>query len=155
MILYLGTSSLIKLYLSEPHSELIRYWANVAEMLATCKIAFTEIMSAVDQRFKNGDLPKKDYDIFLKQFSEDWDHFVKLDFDDIEAASLVKKYGLTRFGAVHLSSANLIKKEHQKLLPSLKKSYGDQGELSLFFASSDEILRKAAAAEGLTVLPLG
>jgi uncharacterized protein len=155
MILYLGTTSLVKLYLDEPHSDTIRDWAMIAEMLATCRSAFTEVMSAIDQRLRNNDLSKKDYDMFVKHFSEDWAHFVKVDFNDTEAGAFVKKYGLTRFGAIHLSAAKLIKEEHGKLIPSLRKLYKEQNEISLFFASSDETLCRAATAEGLKVLPLG
>lgn len=155
MILYLGTSSLVKLYVDEPYSDVIRDWAKVAEMLATCRIAFTEVMSAVDLRFKNNDMSKKDYYIFIKQFSQDWAHFVKVDFNDVEAGTFINKYGLTRFGAIQLSSAKLIKEERRKLLPLFKTTYKDQGDISLFFSSSDLALCKAAHAEGLKVLPLG
>jgi len=155
VILYLGTSSLVKLYFDEPQSDMVRSWSQVAEMVATCKIAFTEVMSAIDLRLRNSELSRKDYDRFVKQFSWDWAHFVKVDFDDVEAGAFVKKYGLTRFGAIHLSSANLIKKEQYKLLELVKRGGRDQDEISLFFASSDEALCKAAKAEGLRVLPLG
>ena len=155
MILYLGASSLIKLYFNEPYADFIRDWAKVAEMLATCRIALTEVISAIDLRLRNNDLSKRDYDMFIKQFSEDWAHFVKVDFNDVEAGTLIKKYGLTRFGAIHLSSAKLIKEEQRKLLPLFKKTYGNQNGVSFFFASADDPLNKAAAAEGLKVLPLG
>ena len=155
MILYLGTSSLVKLYVDEPYSDVIRDWAKVAEMLATCRIAFTEVMSAVDLRFKNNDISKKDHDMFIKQFSQDWAHFVKVDFNDVEAGTFINKYGLTRFGAIQLSSAKLIKEEQRKLLPVFKTTHKDQSDISLFFSSSDLSLCKAAHAEGLKVLPLG
>jgi|GEM_PF-558704 predicted nucleic acid-binding protein len=155
MILYLGTSSLVKLYLDEPYSDVIRDWAKVAEMLATCKIAFTEVMSAIDKRLRNNDMSKKDYDMFIRQFSEDWAHFVKVDFDDVEAGTFVNKYDLSRFGAIHLSSAKLINEEQRKLLPLFKAAYKDQSDISLFFSSSDVALCKAAHSEGLKVLPLG
>jgi uncharacterized protein len=155
MILYLGTSSLVKLYVDEPYSDVIRDWAKVAEMLATCRIAFTEVMSAIDLRFKNNDISKKDYDMFIKQFSQDWAHFVKVDFDDVEAGTFINKYGLTRFGAIQLSSAKLVKNEQHKLSALFKTTYKDQSDISLFFSSSDLALCKAAHAEGLRVLPLG
>ena len=154
MILYLGTSSLVKLYIEEAHSSTIRDWAKVAEMLATCRIAFTEVMSALDVRLKNNDLSKKDYDSIIKHFSHDWDHFVKVDFNDVEAGTFINKYGLTRFGAIQLSSAKLIKEEQRKLMPLFKTLYKDQSDISLFFSSSDLALCKAAHAEGLRVLPL-
>ena len=155
MILYLGTSSLVKLYVNEPYSDVIRSWAKIAEMLATCRIAFTEVMSALDLRFRNNDLSKKDYDTIIKHFSHDWDHFVKVDFNDVEAGTFINKYGLTRFGAIQLSSAKLIKEEQRKLMPMFKEMYKDQSDISLLFSSSDLALCKAAHAEGLRVLPLG
>lgn len=155
MILYLGTSSLVKLYLDEPHSDIIREWAKAAEMLATCRIAFTEVISALDQRLRSNDISKKDYDMFIKQFSQDWAHFVKVDFNDVEAGTFVNKYGLTRFGAIHLSSAKIIKEQQRKLLPPFKLFYKYQSDISLFFSSSDKALCNAAHTEGLRVLPLG
>lgn len=155
MILYLGTSSLVKLYFDEPHSSVIRDWAKVAEMLATSRIAFTEVMSAIDLRFKNNDISEKDCNMFIKQFSQDWTHFVKVDFNDVEAGTFINKYGLTRFAAIHLSSAKLIKEEQRKLLPLFKATYKDQSDISLFFSATDATLCKAASAEGLRVLPLG
>ena len=74
-----------------------------------------EVMSALDIRFRKGDLSKDDYDLVVERFSEDWKDFAKVDFDDLEAGNLVKKYGLTRFGAIHLSAAKLILREHEKL----------------------------------------
>lgn len=155
MILYLGTSSLVKLYIDEEYSDVIRSWAKIAEMLATCRIAYTEVMSSLDLRLRDNDLSKKDYETIIRHFSRDWDHFVKVDFNDVEAGTFVNKYGLTRFGAIQLSSAKLIKEEQRKLMPMFKTSDKDQSDISLLFSSTDLALCKAAHAEGLRVLPLG
>jgi len=139
MILYLGTSSLVKLFCDEePYSDLVREWVSEAEIVATCRIAYTEIISALDVRFRNHDISKDDYTIIVKEFSKDWPNFLTVDFDEIDAGRLVKKYMLRRFDAIHLSAAKLIKKEHK--------------ELRLSFSSVDETLCRAAAAEGLRVL---
>jgi len=114
MILYLGSSSLIKMYANEPDSAILLEWVKTAEMVVTCRIAYTEIISALDIRYKQGDLSKHDYDLVLKQFSQDWEQIVRLDFDDYETGMLVKKYGLTRFGALHLSAAKLVASEHHR-----------------------------------------
>jgi predicted nucleic acid-binding protein len=74
----------------------------------------------------------------VKRFSQDWLNFAIVDFDEREAGLLVKKYGLNRFDAIHLSTAKLIKKEHH--------------DASLSFSSVDEKLCNAAADEGLKVL---
>ncbi|MEW6117474.1 MAG: type II toxin-antitoxin system VapC family toxin [Nitrospirota bacterium] len=141
MILYLGTSSLVKLYVQEPYSDLVKEWVQEAEIVATCRVAYTEIIAALDIRFNSRDLTKSDYDLLVKEISRDWTNFAIVDFNEVEAAQLVKKYGLRRFDAIHLSAAKLIKKAHK--------------DISVAFSSAEENLCKAAAAEGLRVLRLG
>lgn len=138
MILYLGASSLVKLYVEEKYSDVVREWVKEAEIVTTCRIAYTEMISALDLRLKQNDLSKSEYEHIMKRFSQDWLNFAIIDFDDREAGLLVKKYGLKRFAAIHLSAVKLIKKEHH--------------DISLSFSSSDENLCKAAASEGLRVL---
>jgi uncharacterized protein len=152
MILYLGSSSLIKLYVEEPFSDVITDWVAVSEIVATCRVAYTEIMSALDIRFRKGDLSKEDYDKVLERFMEDWESFAKVDFDDLEAGRFINKYGLTRFGAFHLSAAKLIQNEC-KQLEAVEEMDKDHIGMTFFFSSVDEELCKAAATEGLKVLP--
>lgn len=138
MILYLGSSSLVKLYVEEAYSNCVREWVKEAEMVATCRIAYTEIISALDIRYKKKDLSKKNFNFLVKWFSRDWNHYVVVDFDEIEAGRLVKKYRLRRFDAIHLSAAKLLKSK--------------KNDIHLSFSSADEKLCRAAAAEGLRVL---
>jgi len=152
MILYLGTSSLIKMYFREPYSDTVKKWVQAAEIVATCRIAYTEIISALDLRFKKKDLTKKEYELAIKSFSSDWPHFAKTDFDDYDAGMMLKKYNLTRFGAIHLSAAKLLNGGYKRL-PSSKSHKRKQHGISLFFSSTDIRLCKAASSEGLTVLP--
>ena len=139
MILYLGTSSLVKLYFDdEPYSNLVREWVREAEIVATCRIAYTETISALDVKFRKNDISKDDYAMFVKEFNKDWANFLTVDFDEIDAGRLLKKYALRRFDAIHLSAAKLIKKGHNDIL--------------LSFSSAEDRLCRAAAAEGLRVL---
>jgi uncharacterized protein len=138
MILYLGTSSLVKLYAEEEHSELVREWVRDAEIVATCRVAYTEMISALELRFKQDEISQDEYDLIVKKFSQDWLNFAIVDFDERDAGLLVKKYGLKRFDAIHLSTVNLIKKEYH--------------DGSLSFSSASESLRNAAAQEGFKVL---
>jgi len=152
MILYLGTSSLIKLYVNEAYSETIKDWVRAAEIVATSRIAYTEVLSVLDRRFKNEDLSKNNYDLILNGFSKDWQAFAKVDFDEYEAGDFVNKYGLTRFGALHLSSAKLIQKACKKQKLDFETLYKKKFNITLFFSSADEHLCRAATAEGLRVL---
>lgn len=138
MILYLGTSSLIKLYTEEKQSELLRTWVRAAEAVATCRVAYTEVVSALENRFRKKDISKEHYNTLMRTFTRDWPHFVSIDFDEIETGRLVKKYKIKRFNAIHLSAATLIKK--------------GRPDLSLFFSSADAALNAAAEKEGLHIL---
>ncbi|MBM2838109.1 MAG: toxin, family [Deltaproteobacteria bacterium] len=137
MILYLDTSSLVKLYVEEEYSDLIKEWVREAETVSTCRVAYPEAVSAFNGRFNSGDLSEDDYKLILKRFSQEWKKLVALDFDELEAGRLVKKHGLRGFDAVHLSAAKLLKSDK---------------DISLSFSSFDKKLNDAASAEGLTVL---
>ena len=137
MILYLDTSSLVKLYVDEVHAVTVREWVEDAELIATCRVALPEAISAFHRRFRSGDFSKPDYENLIAGFTEDWRKYVVLDFDELEAGLLVGKYGLRGFDAVHLSSAKMMRQD---------------ANLALFFSSFDEKLNKAAAGEGFQVL---
>ena len=138
MILYLDTSSLVKLYVTESHSGLVRAWSEEAEIVATCRVAYPETISALNRRFKAGDLEKRDYEMIVKAFTGEWKLFAVVDFDEIAAGRLVAAYGIRGFDAVHLSAAGLL------------RSSGDAPVVA--FSSFDEKLNRAAAAEKFTVL---
>jgi uncharacterized protein len=137
LILYLDTSSLVKLYVEETHTVAVREWIEDAELVATCRVAHPETISAFYRRFQRGDFSKPDYERLTAGFVEDWRKYVVVDFDEMEAGVLVGKYGLRGFDAVHLSSAKMMRQ--------------DAG-LDPFFSSFDNRLNNAAAAEGFQVL---
>ena len=138
MILYLGTSSLMKFYVEEEYSDMVRRWVREAEIVSTCRVAYAEVISSLEIRLKQSDLSKRDYDRIVKRFSLDWPEYASVDFDDREAGRFIKKYGLKRFNAIHLSAAKLIVR--------------GQNEISLTFSSADPSLCNAADSEGLDVL---
>jgi|SRR5208283_1079092 len=138
MIIYLDTSSLVKLYVQETYTALVKKWVEEAEIVATCRIAYPETISAISRRFRQGDLTEKQYDFLISKFSNEWGQFAVVDFDELEAGCLVNLYGLRGFDAVHLSSASLLK--------------ANQKNISLSFSSFDEKLNHAASTEGFTVL---
>lgn len=138
MILYLDTSSLVKLYVAEAHSDLVRRWTEEAEIVATCRVAYPEMISALNRRYRAGDLGRKDYERILAAFAGEWRRFAAMDFDEIAAGHLAAVHGLRGVDAVHLSAC--------KLLQSAEDAP------AVAFSSFDEKLNNAAAAEHLTVL---
>jgi uncharacterized protein len=135
LILYLDTSSLVKLYISEAHSNLVANWVEEAEIVATCRVAYPEMISALNRRFRSGDLTKKDYDLVVKHFSEEWERFAVIEFDEVKAGSLAALHELRGFDAVHLSAALLLK--------------SSKNEPEIVFSSFDQKLNNAASAEKL------
>lgn len=138
MILYLGASALAKLYASEPNSWEVKAWVKNAEIVATCRVAYTEIISALDIRLQKNDLTESDYKLMVDALNKDWPDFAVVDFDERETGRLINKYGLRRFDAIHLSAANMIRR-------------GREG-VSILFASADETLNRTAKIEGFVVL---
>ena len=55
MILYLDTSALVKLYVEEAHTDDVRGWVDEAEIVATCRVAYPEAVSALNRRMRAGD----------------------------------------------------------------------------------------------------
>ena len=138
MILYLDTSSIVKLYLTEAHSADVRGWSEEAEIVATCRVAYPEMISALTRRYRGGDLSKSDYDLILKTFTEEWTNFAVVDFDEIDAGRLAGIHGLRGFDAIHLATA--------------KQLRSSRPHISFAFSSFDDDLNKAAVAEKLAVL---
>ncbi|MBI4688066.1 MAG: type II toxin-antitoxin system VapC family toxin [Nitrospirae bacterium] len=139
MILCLDTSSLVKLYVHEAHSLLVKKWVKESEIVATCRIAYPETMSAIHRRFRQGDLSQKEYELIASKFSKDWGSFAAIDLDEVNAGHLVSLYGLRGFDAVHLSAAKLLK----------------NNGIAIAFSSFDEKLNSAASAEGFIILTAG
>jgi predicted nucleic acid-binding protein len=138
VILYLDSSSLVKLYVDEIHSLAVREWAEEAEIVATCRVAYPETISALNRRFRTGDMSKRTYAFLTKVFADEWPRFAAVNFDEIAAGGLAAKHGLKGFDAIHLSAAISLR--------------SGENAGSLAFSSFDEKLNAAAASERLPVL---
>jgi len=138
VILYLDTSSLVKIYLEEPHSDLVREWVDAAEMIATSRVAFPEALSTFARRKKQGDLDPQAFDLVRETLETDWPKLILLPLKERKAGDLAVKHLLRGFDAVHLAAAS----ELQELLQS-------EG---VVFSSFDNKLLGAARAEGIPLL---
>ncbi len=138
MILYLDTSSLVKLYVDEDCSEIIREWVDEAEAVATSRVAYPETLSAFTRRWNRGDLTDEEMSLARESFTGDWPVFLLLPLDERRAGELVVAHLLRGFDAVHLAAA----KELSERFPSEE----------VVFSSFDGALLKAARSEGLSIL---
>lgn len=138
MILYLDTSSLVKLYLEEAHSNLVWEWAEAAEAIATSRVAYAEALSALARRRKEGDLDGPTFDLIHETFQTDWHSFVLLPVKEKKAGALAVKHLLRGFDAIHLAAAS-----------DLRAFVGND---SIVFSSFDDKLLQAARSEGVDCL---
>lgn len=134
MILYLDTSSMLKLYVEENGTKEVQEKSKGSEVVASSVIAYPEAYAALARRHREGALSKVELKIILEQFQETWIDFLTVFVSTsvyLRAGTLALKYGLRGMDAIHLASwAELLKD-------------GDHVE----FLSHDEKLMKAAARE--------
>jgi uncharacterized protein len=138
VILYLDSSSLVKIYLEEAESDLVREWVEAAEAVATSRVAYPETLSAFTRRKEEGDLDLDALELLQESLDSDWANFVLLPLRERRAGALAMKHVLRGFDAVHLAAIS----ELREIL----------GEDTVLFSSFDGRLVRAARAEGIPVL---
>jgi predicted nucleic acid-binding protein len=108
VILYLDTSSLVKLYVEEAASADVEGLVVSAEVTGTSLIAYAEARAAFARRFRENAFSSKDYKRLRSRFESDWKNFLSIHVtrEIIRmAGDLAEKHGLRGFDAVHLASA--------------------------------------------------
>lgn len=135
MIEFLDSSALVKRYVPEPGSALVRRLCAHGEV-AVCRIAFAEVAAALARACRERILVEDERDRLLDQLGDDVDAFqtVELRRAVVEATRpLVTRHPLRGYDAVQLASAIAI---HER-------------GSSLRFWSADARLVAAARSEGL------
>ncbi len=138
MILYLDTSSLVKLYLDEDHSDLVHAWAGRAEVLFTSRVALAETVAAFAKHLRQGHLTDSAFETSRKAVLSDWPSFTSVDVNEAAAAELAARLTLRGFDAIHLAAAIDV--------------FALSRAAPTFFSSFDRQLNQAARTEGLAVL---
>jgi predicted nucleic acid-binding protein len=138
VILYLDSSSLVKIYLEEAESDLVREWVGAAEAIATSRVAYPETLSAFTRRRQQGDLDSHAFDLLRESLDSDWTRFVLMPVKERRAGALAVRHVLRGFDAIHLAAVS----DLREVLT------GDR----VVFSSFDGRLLRAARAEGVAVL---
>ena len=138
MILYLDSSSLVKIYIEEDHSDLVREWAGVAEAIATSRVAYPETLSALARRREQGELEPHALELLQEVLDSDWSNFVLMPVKERKAGALAVRYLLRGFDAIHLAAVA----DLRAMRPS---------DL-VIFSSFDRRLVQAARAERMPLL---
>lgn len=137
MVVYLDTSSLVKLYVEEEDSPKIADLVRSSKVTATSLIAYTEARAAFARRFRENAFTPREYKHLLSVFDKDWDNYliVRVTKELVRlAGNLAEKHGLRAFDAIHLSSAIILRAEISA---------------PLIFSCSDRKLQKASQLEDL------
>jgi len=139
VILYLDTSSLLKLYFGEAGTPVIKALTGRARVLASSIIGYVETRSGLVRGHRGGRLTDDRYAAALRAFEAEWATYVVRDVTQAlvrEAAGLAERHFLRGLDAIHLASAL-----------TLQRELGDP----VTFSSADGRLTAAASAEGLLV----
>lgn len=134
MILYLDTSSLVKLFLEERDTPAVEERARAADVVATSVITYPEAHAAFARRHREGDLTRAELRTVLDRFQETWARVLVVLLSlplAVRAGNLAVKHRLRGMDAIHLAS-------YVDLL---------DGRGSAEFLSHDTRLLRAAARE--------
>lgn len=108
MTLYLDSSALVKLYIEEENSAIVRKAVEEADDTATCVVTYAEARAALARRRRESALKEAGYRTAVEALDEDWRAFTRLEVNDglaRLAGVLAEQKSLRGFDAVHLAAA--------------------------------------------------
>ncbi|HEX4960796.1 MAG TPA: type II toxin-antitoxin system VapC family toxin [Thermoanaerobaculia bacterium] len=135
MILYLDTSSLVKLYVEENGSTETARLVGEALLVCTSVVAYAEARSALARLRRERKLSEKGHKVAKTALDEDWPRYLAVEATREvwrAAGDLAEKHALRGFDSLHLSS-----------FLHLANGLGEP----VHFSSFDERLNGAAQAE--------
>jgi predicted nucleic acid-binding protein len=138
VILYLDTSSLLKLYVDEQHSPAVRDWAVAAQMLATSCVTYPEAVATLARRHRLGDLSDASLRRAVTALKRQWPSVAAIELHLELAAELAFRHALRGLDAIQLAAALTVAQT--------------AGMDLVAFSTFDHQLSQAAHAEGLRVL---
>jgi len=137
VIVFLDTSALLKLFVAEANSALVREIVSQSAVVVACVLTYVEARSALTRKRRGGELTQEEHARAVSTFESQWPSYavVELPFSLVRAAAVVaERHALRGYDAVQLASAI-----------EFQAQYGER----VTFVSADQRLCAAAAAEGL------
>lgn len=140
MILFCDTSALLKLYILEAGSEMVKARLAEAEAVAVSRVAWAEAHAALSRRAR--DVPQDTPVIAQAKaaLARDWPHFVVMEVNQAlveRAGDYADAFALRWFDSIQLAAAF---------------ETGCIAKTTIFFACFDSRLNKAASILGMTCL---
>lgn len=138
MILFCDTSALMKLYIVEEGSDVLKTQLSSAEAVAVCRIAWAEAHAALSRRAREVPQDASVIEQAKAALVTDWPHFVVLEIDQTlveRAGEYADTFALRGYDSIQLAAAF---------------ETGRISQLPVFFACFDIRLNKAAKVLGLS-----
>ena len=107
MTLYLDTSSVIKLYVSESGSDAVRELVEAASVVTTSVVTYAETRAALARLRREKALTPSAFASAKREFQEQWPTFLALETTNAlsrDAGELAEKYRLRGLDSIHLAS---------------------------------------------------
>ena len=107
MTVYLDTTSLVKLYVIETGSELVRQLVEEANVVATSVVTYAETRAALARLHREGGLTASKLTSTKRELEEQWPTYLTLEATDSlcrAAGELAERYCLRGFDSIHLAS---------------------------------------------------
>ena len=143
MIAFFDTSALVKLFVTEAHSDSVRNWAGSATSVMVSDITWVEMCAAIAFKRRTGQLTASDVGPILATLEQDWPVYHRLGVDPdlcVDAGALALQHDLRAYDSLQLATAL-----------RAAKAVGPALRLCCF----DKALNKAAKLHGLTVFEPG
>ena len=140
MILFADTSALVKLYVQEAFSDVMRVLAREARMIAVSRVAWAEAMSALARRVREQPADAASIEAVRTRLRADWPAYAVIEVTQplVElAGDYADTFALRAYDSVQLASARTLQ----------------EGSSEVFqFACFDARLQKAAKVLGMRTL---
>lgn len=137
----MDTSGLLKFYVEERGSSLVRRLVADADVLSVSRVGYAEARAGLARAHRSSRLSHTLFQTALGAFEERWNTTSVVEASDSvvrHAGALAEEHALRGFDAIHLASALFLQRE---------------GGEPVTFSAWDDRLLDAARAEGLTVAP--
>lgn len=138
--MYIDSSALVKRYLRESGSDRAQAIVADADVIATSKLAYPELLSAFMRKHREGEIKKRTLRTILEMLDRDWESILVIEFHDELLPiirPLITQHALKGADSIHLASAIWLARA---------------SKVSVTFVASDMNLLEAARLEDLPVI---
>jgi len=140
LILFCDTSALVKLYVKEDFSDVMKTLAGSASAIAVCRIAWAEVMAALARRLRESPSDAKAIEAIQARLRTDWPRYAIVEVTQplVElAGEYADTFALRGYDSVQLAAAR-----------TLQEAANEE----LHFACFDTRLEKSAKVLGMLTL---